>query len=376
MTSPSQSPQAALPRVIHFVTGGGSGATKVALDLACGHLRSGRYSPLLVLRRKKAPLPASMQAQIAATGLATAWVAGGFKWKTLRQLAAVISEVRPEIFVAHGNSEHLWGRQAAFAANVPVVVHVEHNRERYRFWRVWSARRLSARTAATVCVSHGVEAQVQDLRLGSPRTLVIHNGVDVARFAANAPPLVSRPPDLVMAARFARQKDQATLIRATQRLVANGWTGRLRLAGAGSSRHQRRCQRLVRELGLETQVEFLGQVGDIAGLYQRSRVAVLSTHHEGMPLALVESMAAGCAVVGSAVPGVTDVINPAQNGWLFHPGDDAALAETLTAVLAGGPAIESVVECARADAPARFSLALQLARYEALFAELLAHARA
>jgi glycosyltransferase involved in cell wall biosynthesis len=81
-------------------------------------------------------------------------------------------------------------------------------------------------------------------------------------------------------------------------------------------------------------------------------------------------------VVGSAVPGVTDVINPAQNGWLFHPGDDAALAETLTAVLAGGPAIESVVECARADAPARFSLALQLARYEALFAELLAHARA
>ena len=62
------------PRVMHFVTGGGSGATKVALELACGHLRTGNYAPLLVLRRKRAPLPAAMQAQIAATGLRTAWV--------------------------------------------------------------------------------------------------------------------------------------------------------------------------------------------------------------------------------------------------------------------------------------------------------------
>ena len=48
----------AKPRVIHFVTGGGSGATKVALELACGHLRTGHYEPLLVLRRKQAALPA------------------------------------------------------------------------------------------------------------------------------------------------------------------------------------------------------------------------------------------------------------------------------------------------------------------------------
>src|SRR3954466_7115358 len=109
-----------LPRVIHFVTGGGSGATKVALELACGHLRTGNYEPLLVLRRKKVPLPATMQAQIAATGARTVWVDGGWKRVTLRQLAAVIEDFRPHVFAAHGNSEHLWGRQAAFAAGVPV----------------------------------------------------------------------------------------------------------------------------------------------------------------------------------------------------------------------------------------------------------------
>src|SRR5690349_8912693 len=99
----------AKPRVIHFVTGGGSGATKVALELACGHLRTGNYEPLLVLRRKKAPLPATMQAQIDATGLRTVWVKGGWKWTTLRELGAVISDFKPQVFVAHGNSEHIWG---------------------------------------------------------------------------------------------------------------------------------------------------------------------------------------------------------------------------------------------------------------------------
>src|SRR5262245_30986321 len=95
------------PRVVHFVTGGGSGATKVAVELACGHLRSGNYEPLLMLRRKKAPLPATMQRQIDEAGLRTAWVDGGLKWTTLRQLAAVIADFKPQVFAAHGNSEHL-----------------------------------------------------------------------------------------------------------------------------------------------------------------------------------------------------------------------------------------------------------------------------
>jgi hypothetical protein len=135
------------PRVIHFVTGGGSGATKVALDVACGHLRSGKYEPLLVMRRKKVALPAAQQKQIEAAGLRTAWVDDWPKWTTRRQLAALIADFKPQVFAAHGFSEHIWGRQAAFAAGVPVVVHIEQNCERYAIWRLWAARPLTARKA-------------------------------------------------------------------------------------------------------------------------------------------------------------------------------------------------------------------------------------
>ncbi len=254
---------------------------------------------------------------------------------------------------------------------MPVVIHVEHNQERYLPWRRWAARALRARTSATVCVSQGVAEAVSALRLESPRLQIIHNGVDVARFAAAAPDFATRSADIAMLARFARQKDQPTLIRAVRRLVATGWTGHLLLGGAGSKSHRASCEKLVRKLGLAGRVEFLGLVGDVAPLLHRCRVAVLSTRYEGLPLSLVESMAAGCAAVASEAPGVTDVIRPGENGWLFSIGDDAALAECLRGVLAGGPAVETIVARGRADVPRHFTIERMVDDYENLFADLL-----
>ena len=362
----------ALPRVIHFVTGGGSGATKVALDVACGHRKSGRYEPLLVLRRKKVSLPKTMQAQIDATGLRAAWVDDWPKWTTRRQLGTLIADFQPHIFAAHGFSEHIWGRQAAFAANVPVVLHIEQNCERYAFWRLWAARPLAARTTATVCVSQGVADHIRPKGLIGPRLEIVHNGADATRYSVGAPPFAQRGQDIIMVARFARQKDQPTLIRAAKRLADSGWAGRLLLGGDGKASHRTACEKLATSLGLAGRVDFLGRVADAAPLYHRCKAAVLSTHYEGLPLVLIDYMAAGCGAIGSEASGVTDIIQPGVNGWMFPPGDDVALAEALRRVLAGGPEVEAVVARGQADAPAWFSVNRMIERYESLFAELLA----
>lgn len=359
------------PRVIHFVTGGGSGATKVALDVACGHLRSGNYEPMLVLRRKKVELPQSMQAQIDATGLRTHWVADWPKWTTRRQLRELIRDFRPQVFVAHGFSEHIWGRQAAFTENVPVVVHVEMNCERYAPWRLWEARPLAARTSATVGVSQGVVDHLRARRLLGPRVEVIHNGSDPSRYAVGAPPFAERGQDIVMVARFARQKDQPTLIRAAKRLAETGWTGRLILGGDGKKSHRTACEKLARSLGIADRVDFPGRVTNAAELYHRCRAAVLSTHYEGLPLVLIDYMSAGCAAIGSDAPGVPDIIQPGRTGWLFPVHDDAALAATLRTVLAGGPAVEEIVRRGATEVPQLFSVPRMVGRYETLFAELL-----
>ena len=113
------------------------------------------------------------------------------------------------------------------------------------------------------------------------------------------------------------------------------------------------------------------RVADAAPLYHRCRAAVLSTHYEGLPLVLIDYMSAGCAAIGSQAPGVPDIIQPGVTGWLFPPGDDAALAETLRQVLAGGPAVEAVVARGQSEVPARFSVGQMINRYETLFTELL-----
>ena len=303
-----------MTRVIHFVTGGGSGATKVAIDLACGNRRCGRFEPLLVLRRKRVALPAPMHLQIQAAGLPIQWVDRWPKHRTLNQLERLITEFKPQIFVAHGNSEHLWGRQAAIRIGVPVVLHVEQNCERYPFWRRWAARSLAKKTSATICVSQGVEQHIRQLRLTSKRVEIIHNGIDATRFSRGAPPFASRSQDVIMVARFARQKDQPTLVRAAKRLVEGGWGGNLLLGGGGKASHRASAQRLVRKLGLTDRVQFLGHVDDAAPLYHRCRAAVLSTHYEGLPLVLIDYMAAGCAAVASAAPGTGDVVQDGVNG--------------------------------------------------------------
>ena len=360
-----------MTRVVHFVTGGGSGATKVAIDLACGNLRNKVYEPLLVLRRKRVPLPATMQSQIAAAQLRVAWVDRWPKSRTLRHLAKLIAEFRPQIFVAHGNSEHIWGRQAAFRAGVPVVLHVEQNCERYPFWRRWAARALAQKTTATICVSQGVAEHIATLDLASSRVEIIHNGVDSSRFSIGAPPFHDRSQDIVMVARFARQKDQPTLIRAAKRLVDAGWTGKLILGGGGKPSHRRAAEKLVAQLGLSGRVDFPGHVSNAAAIYHHCRAAVLSTHYEGLPLVLIDYMAAGCGAIASIAPGTNDLIEDGVNGWLFPQGNDAALAGVLTRVLAGGPEIERVVARGKEAAPSRFSLDQMVNRYEALFGELL-----
>lgn len=142
-------------RVMHFVTGGFSGATQVAIDL-CLAAKHTDMEVTLVLRRKRTTSPEKLAA-LRAQGLDVRVVPGWFNALTVWTLYRLCRVWKPDVLVAHGFSEHLWGRYAGLLAKVPTLVHVEHNsRERYTRWRLAQALWLSQRTAATVGVSEGV----------------------------------------------------------------------------------------------------------------------------------------------------------------------------------------------------------------------------
>src|SRR5690606_29357329 len=129
------------------------------------------------------------------------------------------------------------------------------------------------------------------------------------------------------------QKDHATLLRALAVLRDRGLRPVMQFAGGGKKRYMKTAQRLSLQLGLQDQVRFIGFCNDVPALLMQHRICVLATHYEGMPLSLIEGMAAGCAVVGSKVVGVQEIIEHRQNGLLVTHGDPQAMADGLELLL-------------------------------------------
>ncbi|WP_199730828.1 glycosyltransferase [Luteimonas sp. 100069] len=358
--------------MLHFVTGGFSGgATQVAIALVNAARAEGPIEPLLVLRRKRRTDPARI-AELEQAGVPVRVVAGWSHLATIRELVRLCREFRPDVLVAHGFSEHLWGRYAGLLAKVPNLVHVEHNtRERYTRWRIAQTRWLARRTARIVGCSEGVRQVLLQMGMPADRTIAISNGIRLEPFAdAESNPLPARAPGIVMVSRLSKQKDHPTLLRAIALLRARGLLPPVLLAGTGKARYRASLEKLAGELGVDGQVQFLGLRRDVPELLLGHRIAVLSTHYEGMPLALIEGMAAGCAVVGSAVPGVREVIRDGVDGLLVAPGDAQALADALERLLRDDGLAASIARQARLRAVEEYGRERMNARYEALFLEL------
>ena len=359
-------------RVLHFVTGGFSGgATQVAIQLVNAARESAAIEPLLVLRRKRRTPPARI-AELEQAGVPLRVVAGWSHAATIAALVKVCREFRPDVLVAHGFSEHLWGRYAGLLAKVPHLVHVEHNtRERYTRWRLAQTRWLAKRTDRIVGCSEGVRRVLLEMGMPPARTIAIPNGVRLQPFAdAEAQPFAQRIPGIVMVARFSRQKDHATLLRAVALLRERGLAPPLLFAGGGKDLHRRPLEKLADELGIAAQVQFLGVVRDVPQRLMAHQLCVLSTHYEGMPLALLEGMAAGCAVVGSAVPGVREVLDDGVDGLLVAEADAPALADALERVLRDPPFGARLAAAARRAAAEKYIRERMNRRYEELFLSL------
>ena len=130
-----------------------------------------------------------------------------------------------------------------------------------------------------------------------------------------------------MVANLHDNKDHRTLLKAWKRVVdrLNGRHAVLVLAGRHDGAYESLAT-LSRELNLNGTVRFAGQVSDVPGLLSAADVGVFSSVAEGCPNAVLESMAAGLAVAGTNIEGISSVLGSAGLQFLAPPKDDEALA--------------------------------------------------
>lgn len=218
---------------------------------------------------------------------------------------------------------------------------------------------------------HGARYLVDAFGVDPARVVAVRQGVDAVPAREDGPAWRARlgiGEDVftaTMVANLHRHKDHATLLRAwrtvVDELAAGGREAVLLLAGrpAGS---EDACKAVAYDLGLGSNVRFLGEIDDVAGLVVASDVGVLSSRAEGLSRSVLEYMAFGRPVVGTDIPGIREALGPGCDAELAPAGDAAGLAGALLR-LADDPALcASVAARNSARAGSEFDLGRQVDR--------------
>jgi len=173
----------------------------------------------------------------------------------------------------------------------------------------------------------------------------------------------------VSVASLTAKKNHAGLLRAFRTLRDEVGGAVLLLAGSGDCRSD--LELLAASLGIGADVIFLGAYDNVHELLCAADVFVLPSEREGLPLAVMEAMAAGLPIVSTAVGGVPEIVEDGHNGLLVDAGDEDGLAQAMI-TLAQDPNRRKAMGRAAVAAAPRFDVSHMVHSYEALYEELLA----
>ncbi len=220
------------------------------------------------------------------------------------------------------------------------------------------------------------EEGVGRFRWRRTREVVIPNGIrlpsppDPAVRAEVRAELEYAADDVVIGivARLSEQKAHQVLFEAVARLAPTH--PRLRLLVVGGGPREAELTALAAMLGIAERIRFAGIRRDVPRLLAGLDVACLSSVHEGVPITVLESMAAGLPVVATDCGALRDLVEDGTTGWLVPVGDVAALAARLGELTADGGLRARFGAAGRTRAERDFGIERTAAGFEALLTEL------
>jgi glycosyltransferase involved in cell wall biosynthesis len=180
-------------------------------------------------------------------------------------------------------------------------------------------------------------------------------------------------PVIAFVGRLIAIKGLSTLLQSLAGLRREGIAFRLVVAGDGDRRAS--LEREARGAGLGSWAHFLGWRRDLPRLYADADVVALPSRREGVPVSVMEAMAAGRPVVAAHVGGVPDLVEDGRTGCLVPPGDPIALARAVRDLLADPARRRAMGDAARATARERFDVERSAGALDAFYRGLLARPR-
>ncbi len=360
--------------------GAGGGAERLAVSVLT-HLDPQRYDRYFCLSR---PSHGPLLDQARAGGVKIVQLNRRSRYDVLPwlRLVRLIRRERIEILHAHKHGSNFWGAVVSLLTGVPVFFAHEHswqfsgNRGRILIDRFLIARRATKMVAVSTADR---EAMISIERIDPAKIVLLPNGIiDGAPGdgAAVRDELRLPPGSLTMACVGVRPEKRVDLLIRALGLLRSECPN-LQLLVIGDYQSERESLRqLAGTLQVEDRVHLLGERHDVPSLLAVSDLAVLASDREGTPLAVLEYMAAGCAVVATRVGGIPNMIEDGIEGLLVEPGDPELLARSI-GQLAGDPALRAELGAAARSRQARdFSLSAVIRQTTELYRESLGRSAA
>lgn len=330
---PDQGKSGSLVQVVLSL--GRGGLETLAVDLASG-LKDRGFRPLIVAVDDGGPL----EERLERLGIEY-FVLGGRRFRDVRfhlSLARILRRVNARVVHTHMFAPLAHSLPALKLAGVPRIVHTEHS---FEYLEAKASHRLALRAMSRFAHSFTVVGErmrpfyLDSIGVQSDRLRVIVNGIDVAPLPSSEERLEVRreiglPSDVVLVAaagRLAPEKNLGLLLRATASARKKGLPLHLVLIGEGESRSE--LERMANDLGLDGSVSFLGWRTDVRRILGAVDIYALTSISEGLPLALLEGMAAGLPAVSTAVGDVPLLIRDGSSGFLIGQNDEATLVARL-----------------------------------------------
>jgi len=345
------------------------GSERYVAALSGALAADGRRVTIVCLRHAGRLAPSVRRARVTVEALE---LGGVHDPRVMFAIHRVIREQRPHVVHAFLGGFDVLAALPARRAGVATIL----GSRRELAWWMRARHRLVERLGSSmvdriVCCSDAVRRHVLANEPVSPaQAVVARTGIDLAPFAV-APDvrdrerrrhgLGSADVAIVTVANFDVEKGHEVVLRAARRLLRGDAPVRFLWAGVGPLRANLERQATAERAA--GRVRFLGHVDDVPALLSAADLFVLGSHHEGLPHAVLEAMAAGLPVVATRAGGVAEVVSDGVEGRLVTPGDDAALADAVAELVANRDDRLRLASAARARARREHGLEGAVARY-------------
>ena len=293
--------------------------------------------------------------------------------RALAELYSLFRELRPAIVHTHNPKPGVYGRLAAKAARVPVIVNTQHGLYATEDDRpakraaVYGLERLAATCSGAELVQNEEDlATLARLRVPRRKLTLLGNGIDLARFDPWAvdPDAVAAlrqdlDPDgdavLVGAVgRLVREKGYPELFEAMDQVRVHHAEARLVVAGPADPDKADGVTQAEITAAEQAGVRFLGMVDDVETLYAALDVYVLASHREGFPRSAMEAAAMGLPVMATDIRGCRQVVDDAHTGLLVPARSPERLAAAITELAADADRRQAMGAAAHTKARSEF----------------------